>query len=166
MKELFGLPAHPLLVHSAVVLVPLACLVTVVTALVPKWRSKLALPSVIAGFIGLVATLLAVNSGEAFEDELEEVIGDVAERHAELGETTRILVLVLFLSQLALYAYGRWADRRRNGAPPAAIGHVLAAVTLVFAVLSTVWMARTGHEGADIVWGPTWDAVTDDDVGG
>jgi hypothetical protein len=168
MKELFGLPAHPLLVHGAVVLVPLACVVTAVTALVPRWRARLALPALGAGLVGVVATMLAVWSGEGFNDELEPLVGEVAERHEALAGTTRMFVLLLFAAQLALYLSTRWTGRRgadpRSGVLPAAyLGHGLAALTLVLAVLSTVWMVRTGHEGADIVWKDTWDSVTADD---
>jgi len=38
LDSLFGLPAHPLLVHGAVVLVPLAALGTIVIAFWPAAR--------------------------------------------------------------------------------------------------------------------------------
>ena len=42
MDEIFGLPAHPLLVHAAVVLVPLAALGTIAAAAIPRHRKILA----------------------------------------------------------------------------------------------------------------------------
>ncbi len=41
MDELFGLPAHPLLVHAAVVLVPLAAIGVVLIAFWPAARARL-----------------------------------------------------------------------------------------------------------------------------
>ena len=38
IDNLFGLPAHPLVVHAAVVLLPMAAIATVVVAAVPRWR--------------------------------------------------------------------------------------------------------------------------------
>lgn len=43
IKELFGLPAHPLVVHAAVVLLPLAAVATLVCAAVPRARRSYAL---------------------------------------------------------------------------------------------------------------------------
>ena len=42
IQSLFGLPAHPLIVHAAVVLLPLAAICTVVTAAVPRTRRHFA----------------------------------------------------------------------------------------------------------------------------
>ena len=41
LDSLFGLPAHPLLVHGAVVLVPLAALGTIVIAFWPAARERI-----------------------------------------------------------------------------------------------------------------------------
>lgn len=36
----FGLPAHPLVVHAVVVLLPLAAVAAIAAALVPRWRQR------------------------------------------------------------------------------------------------------------------------------
>ncbi len=38
INSLFGLPAHPLVVHAAVVLLPLAAIATILTAAIPASR--------------------------------------------------------------------------------------------------------------------------------
>ncbi len=53
--ELFGIPAHPLLVHAAVVLLPLAAVAIVIVAAVPRARRHYA-P------IALVLAILALGS--------------------------------------------------------------------------------------------------------
>ena len=38
IDKLFGIPAHPLIVHIPVVLVPLAAVGAVLALVVPRWR--------------------------------------------------------------------------------------------------------------------------------
>jgi len=40
LEELFGLPAHPLLVHMPVVIIPLAGVIAVVFAFRPAWLDR------------------------------------------------------------------------------------------------------------------------------
>ena len=70
MGTVNGLPAHVLLVHAIVVLLPLAALLLVLTAVWPAARSRLAGPNailsareqeVICENLGFDATLLGLN---------------------------------------------------------------------------------------------------------
>ena len=54
LENLFGLPAHPLVVHAAVVLLPLAAIGTIVVAVLPRARRHYA-PVVFA--VALLATV-------------------------------------------------------------------------------------------------------------
>ena len=102
----------------------------------------------------VVATFVAVSTGEAFDDRLDnaEPIG----HHRDLAETSRLLVIALFIAVLALVLVGRFRDRSPDAAEALAwmpaLMTMLAAVTVAAAVLSTVWIARTGHEGTKVVW--------------
>jgi uncharacterized membrane protein len=62
INELFGLPAHPLLVHAAVVLLPLAALATIVVAVVPKTRRHYAPVALVLAIAALGAVGLAQGS--------------------------------------------------------------------------------------------------------
>jgi uncharacterized membrane protein len=67
LDQLFDLPAHPLLVHVPVVLVPLALFVSLV-ALVPRAR-RIAAPAAAAlALVGGIGVVLATGSGENLED--------------------------------------------------------------------------------------------------
>jgi hypothetical protein len=55
----FGLPAHPLVVHAAVVLVPLAALAFVATGWRAAWRQAYYLPIMLLAVAGSVASWIA-----------------------------------------------------------------------------------------------------------
>ena len=77
-EEVFGIPAHPLLVHAAVVFVPLQILAAFAYALVPFVRHYIAW--LVAGLAALApaTALLAQESGEAFQERLvrNKTVGD------------------------------------------------------------------------------------------
>lgn len=149
MTTIFDLPAHPLFVHVPVVLLPLLAIVTMVAAVRPSVAQRLGVWLPIASLLVFVSVLLAVNTGEALDKA--QNLGNV-KHHRALAETTRLLSLVLLVATIALW----WVTRRRvttsvvDRQRPLAKG--VAAVTVVFAVLSAVWVIRTGHEGARVHW--------------
>jgi hypothetical protein len=84
IDNLFGLPAHPLVVHAAVVLLPIAAIATVVVAVVPRWRRPYALLVFVMSIAAAGAIWLAKESGESLEERVTETA--LVERHAELAE--------------------------------------------------------------------------------
>lgn len=150
MLELFDLPAHTLFVHAPAVLIPLVSAGAVAIALRPAWRTKYGWLVVTGAVVSLVSTLLAVSSGEAFDDFLDGAVP--TERHAELGNQTRLFVTLLTVSIGALVWWGRRTDPETQTRAQQITGRVVAALTIVLAVAATVWVIRTGHEGARITW--------------
>ena len=154
MESIFGLPAHPFFVHVPLVLVPLVCLGAIAVAVRPSWRRRFGVWVVGACALVVVATLLAVSSGEAFDDLLNNT--EPIEHHRQLAETSRLLVITLFLAVLALVFAGRYQDRSSAAQAsrtwmPWLMG-ALSAITVVAGLSSTVWITRTGHEGTEVVW--------------
>ena len=153
MTEIFGLPAHPLFVHAPMVLLPVVAVVTVMAALRPTLRRRLGwwLPAACA--VLLIMILLAVRTGDALDKAID--LG-TAVKHKHLAESTRLLMALLLVATSALWWFGRRADRQSapaGDAPrrsPVVLGCAAAAVVL--ALLSTVWVVRTGHEGARVHW--------------
>ena len=156
VKTIFDLPAHPLFVHVPVVLLPLLAIVTVAAAARPNVARRLGIWLPIASLLVFVSIFMAMNTGEALDKAQD--LGNV-KRHESLAETTRLLSFVLLVATVAMW----WVNRRRTAGAatgegasvverqrPLAMG--LAAVTVVFAVLSAVWVIRTGHEGARVHW--------------
>ncbi|HUP73374.1 MAG TPA: DUF2231 domain-containing protein [Acidimicrobiales bacterium] len=154
MDSILGLPAHPFFVHVPIVLIPLVCIGAIAIAVRPPWRRRFGWILVGASGLMVVATLLAVSSGEAFDDRLDNA--EPIEHHRQLAETSRLLVIALFIAVLALVLVGRYRDRSRDAAATPAwmpsLMVTLAVITVAAAALSTVWIARTGHEGTKVVW--------------
>ena len=148
MESIFDLPAHPLFVHFPIVLVPLTTLGVIVALARPDWRHRFGPAMVVGAFIGMVATILAAASGEPFNELLP--LGDVADKHRNLGERARLLTILFFVATTAMVGVERSS---RDISPTAQ--RVVAVIVAMLGVLATVWIIRTGHEGARI----TWDGV-------
>lgn len=152
MLKLFDLPAHTFFVHAPAVLIPLVSLAAVAIAVRPAWRRRYGW-LVLAGSVAtLLATLLAVSSGEAFDEFLDGAVPTA--RHQELGEQTRLLVLLLVLVVAGLVLWGRRRDQHSAGEDGKAgtTAIILAVAVIAIASTATVWVAMTGHEGARITW--------------
>jgi len=157
MDQVFGLPAHPIVVHAAVVLVPLAAVGVVITAFWPAARSRLAIAVVVLAAAGVIATYLAVESGESLEDDVAR--SELVEDHAELGDSGLASASVVLLGALAVAGFGFYEDRRAGHADGSTndgamllirIGIGVVAVVLV--TLGTLQIFRIGHSGAKAVW--------------
>jgi len=146
MDELFGLPAHPLLVHFPVVAIPALTLFAIVCAVRPSFRERYGMAIIAFAVLTAVSTLLAAQSGEAIlEDYFDK---PKAETHQSLGETLRILVLALTASLIASVVLSRRGDISEKDPR---VRFVNLGV-LVLAILSAIWTIRTGHEGAKLTW--------------
>ena len=140
----FGLPLHPLAVHAAVVLVPLAALGALAMALSPRLSRRYGGLVVVTGVAAFIASFVAKEAGEA----LALRVGQPGQ-HAQLGDVVPLLALLL-----ALGIAGFWlVDRGIPGNRSRPWWLRLAAVALiVIAMLATVWAVRAGHTGAELVW--------------
>lgn len=142
IDKVFGLPAHPLLVHAPIILIPVLALVALALAVKPAWRERFALPTAIAGLGVMVLTVLAAGAGE----QLQRRVGDtpLVREHADLGGQTEAIMIVFAVALMAL-ALAVWKN-------VAALLLPLAIVAAVAGVAATVWVVRTGHAGAKAVW--------------
>lgn len=163
IKTLFGLPAHPLLVHVPIVLVPLSA-VGAVLMLWPFLRAKIGWATVIIAGIATVFTFLAVGSGEQLEETVERTTANkqLLEAHTEMGENLRPWILLLFLVLLGIMLWDHFRARAEasGGAtlsPQRAktVGVILSVLSLVFAALATYWVVKIGHSGAKASWEKT-----------
>lgn len=151
MDELFGLPAHPLLVHAAVVLVPLATIGVLIGAVWPAGRRRLAIATLVVASGGLVASFLAGESGESLEERVRET--DLVEEHAEMGETGSLAAAGAFIGALGLAAVDLVDERRadRGGLDTRAVV-VVGVVAVLLSVAGTAQIVRIGHSGAEATW--------------
>ncbi|MEO9325493.1 DUF2231 domain-containing protein [Nocardioides sp. C4-1] len=140
------LPAHALLVHLTVVLVPAVAL-GAIAYLVPAWRSWLRWPLLVGAAIGFVSIWASYLSGENFKESVSFFQGnEQIEKHEEYADVFRIVGSVF---TLALVVVTGWLHQRSPRVRLGAAGVValLAVVTLVYTVL-------TGEAGAKAVYPP------------
>src|SRR3954466_11487447 len=85
IDEAFGLPAHPLLLHVPVVLIPLLVLGTVAVIARPAWRERFGLAWGTLAAVSLAGTVLTAGAGEAFLED-RRFVPNVLHEHQEAGD--------------------------------------------------------------------------------
>jgi hypothetical protein len=165
IDNLFGLPAHPLLVHAPIVLVPLCLLGAVLMAVKQEWRSRFGVPTALLAVAAAVSVQLAEGSGEALEERVRET--NLVERHAELAELAAPFVFLFALALVAVVGWDLLERRRASRSTPESAGAsgwratvsrlVPAAmvVTVLLGGVATYQIVQTGHSGAKAVWDNT-----------
>lgn len=161
METLFGLPAHPLLVHVPVVLVPLAAIAVVAMAIRPKWLRTFGPAVATMAGIGMIGTFLAASTGEELEDTRRaagETISKTLDEHAELGDAAQAYCAVFFVLVLAWVVFAWWRNRAGEEKAvakvrkPKVIAIALMVLALVSGAVAATSIAATGHNGAKAVW--------------
>jgi cytochrome b involved in lipid metabolism len=134
-----GLPIHPLVVHFAVVILPLASLSVIVAIYLPKYADKFAFVSLIFVIVGTFFAFVASQSGGA----LAEKIG-LPQNHANYGDLLPNVAGAFSLLCLAWYLIRVGKIRKRVKF----LNHLTA--SLGVAVIGLTFI--TGHTGAQAVW--------------
>lgn len=152
LDTLAGLPAHPLLVHVPVVMLPLAAIGAVLIALRQSWLERFGWWVVGFAGVGFIGAVLAAGSGEALEERVNETAA--LEEHAEMGETARLMAFIFFLVVAAVVGYRWWMARKQQGRRPGQVVAIVSSVLLIAtAVGATATVATAGHQGAELTWG-------------
>jgi hypothetical protein len=150
LTTIWGLPAHALLVHAVVVLVPLTAALAILCAFWPAARRRLVWLVLALAAGTTVLTPITANAGEWLYDQQVQV-SPILQEHAERGGWMIYFAVALLLVAVALLVMhlleGR-SDKRRTTATA-----VVAIVTLIVGVSSIVTVVRIGHSGAEAVWG-------------
>ena len=152
ISKLFGLPAHPLIVHVPIVLLPMVGAGGIAIALVPPWRKRFGWVLVALAGLALVGVQLAIGSGEALEDHVAH--GPILDRHTDMAASLRPLALLLFLALVGLMLLdGRRNIRRPNDAAQLRwVMPMFSAFVVLMSVVTTVRLAQIGHNGARASW--------------
>src|SRR4051812_25087991 len=142
--QINGLPVHALVLHAAVIFVPLLALGAIVYAVVPKWRAKIGWAVALLSVVAPASTFVAMESGEKLYDRLisqglkgkgKEILDD----HMGFGTATFWFSLALGVVSLVMIVLAR-----RPGGLPKITGYALSAVMVVLAVISAYFVFRTG----------------------
>jgi len=155
LSSLFGLPAHPLIVHAAVVLVPLAAVGTITIAFWGAARRKIGWIVVGLALVGTISCYLATQSGEALQENVPRTAA-VAD-HAQEGDGAALFGAAVFVGAAAIMGIDEVKRRRAAaGQPedPRLRGVAIAAgvVAVVLSLLGGARIVQVGHSGAKAVW--------------
>jgi hypothetical protein len=149
MWEFNGLPLHPLVVHAAVVLGPLAALAALAYVVLPRYRDWLRWVALVSVLLATAAIWAAYLTGNNFFshgnfDQFSKEIQDRIHTHQSYARTLRwITTGFAAVTVLATWQHSRTGTARI----------VLNVLVVVGAVLTLVWVALTGDAGARAVWG-------------
>ncbi|MDQ1646919.1 MAG: hypothetical protein QOJ50_3103 [Cryptosporangiaceae bacterium] len=159
MNTVNGLPAHVLLVHGVVVLLPMASFLLVLTAVWPPARARFAGPNAILSVAALALVPITTNAGQWLYGRLPHT--ELLRRHSELGDTA--LYAAAPVAVLALVVWWRHREAGQTTGPGSARRSFLApenqAVTWVIVVLAVLVAGsavydtyRIGDSGAKATW--------------
>ncbi|WP_019202880.1 DUF2231 domain-containing protein [Tsukamurella sp. 1534] len=157
LTEIAGIPAHPLLVHGAVVLLPLAALVLVAAAWWPAARVRLGVATPALALVAVVACYLARESGEQLEKRPSMAgMKEQIEAHSTQGDATFYWSLGLLLLAVLVWAGSSGAVASRVPAASALssrAGGIVLGVLATLAAAACLWgVIAAGHSGAEMVW--------------
>jgi hypothetical protein len=108
-----GLPAHVLLIHVVVVLVPMAAFMLVASAVWPAARAKLGFLTPAVALVALIFVPITTNAGHWLQDHLANNSGFTNPqivRHAALGEDLWPWATGIFVMAAVVWVLGRRYD--------------------------------------------------------
>jgi uncharacterized membrane protein len=158
--EIDGLPLHALVIHAAVVFVPLAGLFAILFAVLPKWRYLTRWPTAALTLIALGSVWIARISGMALATDRQLDQLAAVQKHQDRGVQLSLL-MILFAVVVAVAVWGLSgpsgfaSGRGGQVARVATLDKVLPVVVVLAALLVLVWVFLTGDAGTRAVWLPT-----------
>jgi hypothetical protein len=141
--QINGLPAHALLVHLVVVLLPLTALAAVAVSVWPAAQRKLTFLVPLGAVVGLVAVPVTTRAG----NDLAAHLGNPAfiDHHRALGS-----MVLPWSAALAVTTLAQWLLLRRGTSRALRAG--VAVLVVGSAVGTAVIVALAGDAGARAVW--------------
>lgn len=152
MNVINGMPAHALLLHAVLVLVPLIALLEIVCGLWPAARRGAAVLwlTLVLAVVNMVLTPITINAG-GWLYGLRTNPSPILREHAERGSLMIYFSAALLAAAIALVVLRVIESRSGNGR--AATRIIVAIVVLVVGISSIVQIYRVGDAGAQSVWG-------------
>jgi len=156
-----GLPAHPLIIHVPVVLIPLSVLGGLACVARPQWFDRYGILLCLCGIVAMSSIFLAMQAGAALESALN-LTGMQAQLIHEHSHAADILAIgfVLFTATLIL----TFSAHRISGGMPTGLGIAdsllgeravyltLRIGVVVLALFCAYYVYHVGDLGAKAVW--------------
>ena len=152
-----GIPAHPLLVHIPVMMIPLALALTLL-ALVKRVRTVALWGATGSAVIGLLGCFLATSSGEALQHAVNR--SELLHEHIEAGDqvamfTAPFVVILIVVLLIQLARTGTFNIATRVPALKKVTAGALTALLGLSVALGALAAWKTydaGHSGAKSAW--------------
>jgi hypothetical protein len=156
-----GLPAHPLIIHVPVVLIPLSVLGALAIVVRPAWIDRYGVLLCLCAIVAMSSIFLAMQAGAALEGALH-LHGETAHLISEHSQAAHILAIgfTAFTAILIL----TFASHRISGGMPTGLGAAdgllgsrasylaLRIALVVLALFCAYFVFRVGDLGAKAVW--------------
>jgi hypothetical protein len=173
MSTINGLPAHVLLVHAIVVLIPLSAILLLLTAWWPAARRRFSVLAAVISGLALISVPITTDAGDWLEHHLPRT--PLLRIHTELGDYMLPWAIALFVASAVVAAREFMRTRRTAaaldvsaadgpgaahsgpGGDPDGVGGrpltiVLAVLALIVAAGATATCYRIGDSGARAAW--------------
>lgn len=165
MSTINSLPAHILLIHAIVVLIPLCSLILVACAIWPRVSAKLSGLNVILAIIALILVPITQDAGEWLEQHLARTA--LLRDHTQLGDTAAAAAIPLAVAALLIWWRSREWERleqpeskmwppmpaRSFLAPRSSVVSIVAIVIAVLVAVGAIWdIYLIGDSGARASW--------------
>lgn len=134
------LPLHPLAVHFAVALFPVALVFLIFVTVSAKFRERLLLTAIIATSATVPFIFVAQQSGEALSEVMYE-----PEPHSEYGEMLMPLAIWVLLIGFAL-----WFSLKKSW--PKLLSQILGFALISISIAAIAMTVVVGHSGAAATW--------------
>lgn len=176
LDRVLGLPAHILLVHLPVVLLPIGCIATVVLFAKSSSRYRFGPLLAVAMLVLMSSTLIAKNAGEPLEHhEMDRVRSSAAStpalvakqrelihEHADAGERLATVTTIFTFVIVGSVLVDRRLRSRRERDPNFSVGKAIVVTTSVLTILLALGtlgsVVQTGHLGSKAAWELNVDA--------
>ncbi len=149
-SEINGLPVHILVVHAVVALVPLAALLTVLSAVWPAARRRLGIVTPLVALLAVGATFAAKEAGEWLQARVPQT--PLINEHVDLGDTMFYFAVGLFIAAVLVWSVPTLMSRRSGQVAPPWVGVVVAVVAIVLSGAAVFQVYRVGESGSKAVW--------------
>ena len=155
--EIDGLPLHALVIHAAVVFVPLAGLSAILFAVLPKWRYLTRWPTAALTLVALGSVWMARISGMALATDRQLDQLAAVQKHQDRGiQLSLLMILFAVVVGVAVWGLsgpsGFASGRGGQVARVEVLDKVLPLVVVLAALLVLVWVFLTGDAGTRAVW--------------
>lgn len=138
--QVLGLPIHPLVVHAALVLIPVAALAIALGVIFYRRAPVLLGYSVVLTWLAALSAFIATQSGEALAEEI-----GITQTHEQWGELAGPVTIAA-----AVVVTATWWVRKKGWRLASTIGTL---ASLAAAPILVVIVFLAGHSGAEATWG-------------